>query len=619
MCEDETSRTDFFFFMPHGMIVAMQRYLTRVGIYLVGMSLVLALISPVIVIPIDWYAPLQTVRFIILCAAVAAAGAGVLLCSIRDHDWISVVRHPAIICTGALVVYLIARSFISPDARMWFGSWTRFDGLWMFITSFSLLCAWISFAKKYEHAVAYGALIFCVVIIGTTFASRLLLNYGWFIRFNDNRWAGFTGNVDYLAGTLLLLPWAISLTNSLWKRAVGRYMTVVMGVAACFVLYQTGSKAAFVAALVGASVFALHARIAPWKKFTFCAVAVLVLVGGYVFVPQRHFGVRVAVTRAAISEIFRAPLFGYGWGQHVQRIALHSRDYAQYVFREQVVDTSHSGLLDVALGGGVVALVLVGAAMWFVWRDASALERATLAAGGAWFVLAFINPWTLVGYGALVAVILARRSARVHRQWTAPIVRVVWIVVIVVSVGAAWFVVRDARAVAHGDIEYRWSPVRADRAVQTSIVLQRNPQLLREHLKLVDQMNLNGYDWHTISSAARVVSYQKALVYNDRALARTPSRPDTIILRADILRELHRDAEALALMKSFVSEQPTLPQAHFYYAVLLSIYYGQRDGAAAEMRRAFELLPALQWSKNERELGEEIIGAAATDLLPQKK
>lgn len=601
---DETFVCGLLFFMRARYDIAMQKIIARisaVGPWFVGASAIIALLSPILMWPVDWYAPLQSVRFIAVCVALVLAGVGVLIASACDREWIAITRHPAMLIGVVFTIYLVVRSVISPDIRMWFGSWARFDGLWMWVMSVFFLNAWAALIKKNERAAAYSALAFCFIIILSTFVSR--------INAEDLRWSGLTGNANYLAGLLLLMPWAVLFAKKfLWPR-VWRYALVIVSLTTVFLMYQTDSRGVFVAAGVGVATYFFSLPFSWRKKIIIASVGLLLLGGLYTVFSIRHVGVRDVLARAAISDIARAPVFGYGWGSHVRQIATHAREAGDRVFREQVIDTSHSALLDVALAGGTVGVLLIAALLFFLWRDAVPFERAVLAAGAAWHVVAFVNPWTLLGFVFFAATIIARSQRMVDRRVSSAIVVALWCMMIGVSAVAGWAVARDAGAVARGELINSWSPVAADQAVQTVVRVSRDKQKFATALRTAESLALSGYDWHTLSSAARAISYEQALVYNDRALALTPTRQDTIILRADILRELGRHQEAVATMQQFAATSPNLPQAHFYYGVLLSIY-GQREAAAQEMKRAFELLPRAGWDADQTLLGEEIILSA---------
>ncbi len=589
------------------------------GEWFAGASVIIAIISPFILIPLNWYAPLQSVRFIALGVAVACAGVAGLFFSRR----LFMVRHSAVTLAILFTLWMVTRSIISPDARMWFGSWTRFDGLWMFIIATFFLIMWSVYFHKNERAVSWSAGIFCVVAIGTTLASRYLPATPWFSAFTEPRWSGFTGNALYLSGTLLLVPWAASRARELWRNNYGTFISVGALVVTLALLYKSFTRSALIAGGVGILVWFINVRLNQIIKGVLALALTGTIIGLLMWIPPRPVSVRLILARVAVEEFMRSPIAGYGWGSHVKQIAAHARDIAPIVYGEQVIDTSHSFVLDLALGGGLIALLLLVAGTWFVWRQSNPIERATLAALVVWASLSFVNPWSVAGYVFFVATIVARTPLK-QQQKNEIIFSSLGVMVCFLLIGGGIFtsvrVARDARALTQGEIYFDWSPVQLDRLIQTALRGTANETNLTAVLRRADEFKLSGVDAHKLSSVAtsaaiifpahRTAWLQSALAYNDYALQLTPDRPDTLVQRADIYREQGNKDAALATLRNFIARNPQLPQAHFFYAVMLSIL-GHNAEAVSAVQQAFILRPADYWEVEQRTWAVELLANAA--------
>jgi O-antigen ligase len=173
-------------------------------------------------------------------------------------------------------------------------------------------------------------------------------------------------------------------------------------------LWLTGSRAAFVAAVVASVTFVPLARRAPRRLARRAALAlVIALMATLPFAAERlsppeatgralprAFSIRVEMARTAGRMIASHPVFGVGVGAFFAR----SGDYIAPAFREIVPrENAHNNFLQVLAELGIVGFVpfmwVLGAAAWSVVRAWRAGRLPAAAVGGAAGLAAFVMTW----------------------------------------------------------------------------------------------------------------------------------------------------------------------------------------------------------------------------------
>jgi tetratricopeptide (TPR) repeat protein len=196
---------------------------------------------------------------------------------------------------------------------------------------------------------------------------------------SHDRAMGSFGNAGYLAA-YLCLSWPLLLA---WSGA-RRNAALALAWAA---LLATQSRAGLLAAAMQGLAWAWSAWRKGWRPgwaLSLGAVAALAL-SAFLMPPSSWLRptLRLPLWRAAWGLFLQRPWTGWGWGQFAAAFQAHADPafVAALNAGGQVAEDPHNVLLAVACAGGVMGLLLFGAALWAAARAAraSALPGAGLA------------------------------------------------------------------------------------------------------------------------------------------------------------------------------------------------------------------------------------------------
>lgn len=338
--------------------------------------------------------------------------------------------HLAGIGSYVLAVWLWLRN--RPEDRRWFCGALAAGACWLIYSGLSQYFVGFAETREFvERQIAEGAQI-CHVMVA---------------KINDDRVFATFVSCNMLAGyLLLLLPVTL---YAVWKFAghfepVGLSRILLCGLVfagLAAVLLLTRSRAAFLAALLTAGVFAMTLPMRRIFRLIPAAVLILAIVGGacYIHHAGRGFGSmaeRVDYLRSSLKMIAEKPLAGHGWGgffyRHMELKTTGTDESAHDPHNLVMAFASQSGVPGgvVALAAVLLPLVLLGRRIFRRSGDdvngADGFARAVFWGECAFLLHAHMDvdlqiPASMAAAGAMLAAALpefpAQMAARGMRRW----------------------------------------------------------------------------------------------------------------------------------------------------------------------------------------------------------
>jgi hypothetical protein len=561
--------------------------------------------------------PYQTTRIITFSVAIAGV-LGATLWRMRSEQNFSariseIASHPVSLIYALYIGWQLIRSLPVFSAEVLWGTWFRFDGI-LFEAAF--LCAIIAiaaWASEFEFRgmqkklyVIFGAVaLFSLVVFPILSLDRYvgLLPSG--------RLNGSVGNPLYLAGLILFFP----LFASHFKN---RMLTGVVTVVGLGFLYATGTRGAFLAALVGALVFVWESKkIQKSVRVGIISVAVIgSAVAGALVVTQKisvsrsvTIATRLEMWKSGVQELFGQPLIGFGMGEYRNNIDRGSAKLSEISYGE-ITDSTHSAYLDIALKGGIIALLMYVLWMAVVYRSIAgedkALARATVV---AYFALLLTSPWMAWTAVPLIFVIVQH----IGRKKSLPYINYAFIVIsgaviflslfsAISAARGAHYLVRVSEAMAAQKFvalpegilgTNKLLPFSSDFGVELlrltmptgnfAVAPSFGSYIYGSVLPVFSAVELRKLHPDSLNIAALWASsyassgltgehnvwFERSLSLQKRALALSPDRPAAVFQAADSLRELGRMPEAISMLNDFAEKHPKLPEARLRHALMV--------------------------------------------------
>lgn len=523
--------------------------------------------------------------------------------------------HPSVLVYGLFASWLFLRTIPVFLSESWWGTWFRFDGIFFECTFVAVLVAIAAWASEFEFDLVQkkilfvlGFVLFCSLIIFPVFSLDKYVNI-----LPEGRFSGSVGNPLYLAGLLLFVPWFTSRLNN-------KNLTLGATAISVVFLYLTDTRGAFIAALAGGAIFLIErSKLSGRAKIILATVGIValglgaaVLITGKIDIDRSiTIKTRVAMWKSGLQEIMQQPLIGFGVGEHRNNIDRSSAQLSEVLYGE-ITDSTHSAYLDIALKGGLIAL-----AIYFVWfvvlyrsilGSESPIGRATLV---AYFVLIASSPWMV--WTALPLAFFVGTAIQSKKNDSKLIYVFIGLCFVVIISAATVFVtvVKSASYLADvsKSIESGYYVNLPTGTLATNKILPFTKDFMIELLRItvptekisfvpsvavfienrvvpaiiaVEKRKLHpdalhiAATWSSVYASSGLTSargdwLQRSLSLQQRALQINPDRPVAVFQAADSLRELGRIAEAIQLLKFFAEKHPALPEAQFYYALMVDI------------------------------------------------
>lgn len=285
--------------------------------------------------------------------------------------------------------------------------------------------------------------------------------------------------------------------------------------------------------------------------------------------------VRLEIARAGLAMVGDAPVFGHGPGQFAVQYPRHRTQREIELSslgrtEHRRVGTAHDDWLEVAIEGGLPALLLLLAAAWARWRAAGD-DRASLAPLLALALQMFVR--APLGNAPTIALALlasgpaaaAAAVAPPHRR-SALLLRIAGICMLTLGAAGLLAATRVARTLATAGASGP-DPAAVERALATW-PFDPAPWQLAASLRL--------------ATAASVADAERGLLAIDRALALRPFEPSYRLQRADLLRLAGRADEAKRELAEVARLDPGEPQVNLQLA---GVFFTERDvdGAVAAL------------------------------------
>jgi O-antigen ligase len=513
----------------------------------------LAALGPLVVLAVDpwgWY-PFGPVKWLVL-TVVGVAGTFLVLAShelrvTRTLGW----------ALGGFIAAMVGGAVVGEDALYaWIGTPERHFGVLTWVLCAGLLLAGRTMIDEADGRVVVNGLLVAGAAVG---AIASLEAIGFEPRLLDvaSRLTGTFGSAAYLgAATALLLPIAIGAALDDAVEVEWRYLGAAGAGLLAVACAGAGARAAWVG-LAGSVILALVARrlelvdtvrAAPGRSAAvLCGLAVV----GVLVVALSPMGARIGSLtddgapggrgrldewRVASRVVGDHPLLGVGpEGYRIAFAGAVDEAYQRAHGRVEQPDRAHSGPLDIALSGGVVALGcwvvlvgLVGRSAWSALRDGPTWLAGVAAALVAhvvtqlfFFPVAELEPvaWLLGGIVLAGAPVGARSRLREHApDW---VLRAVGLVVVATLAAGVTDVVADHRARRAADALDRGDGRAAAAAAASAVDLRGD--VLRLHL---------------LAARADLLDQQgtaTALHQVDDALALSPGDPIALRTKAELL------------------------------------------------------------------------------------
>lgn len=597
--------------------------------------------------------PYQTTRIITFCVAIAGLVGATLWRAKEDRNFqekiVRAASHPAILMYAVFVLWLFLRSIPVFLSESWWGTWLRFDGIFFelaFLTAIVAIAAW---ACEYEFGVVQKKIFWFlgfVLMYSLVIFPALSLDHSIFV-LPEGRFSGSVGNPLFLAGLLLFIPWFVAQFKN-------RKATIIAAVIAFCFLYATETRGAYLAVAAGLMTFFWESVKISFRAKIAVVTAVFFVIGFGLFAVSTGkisiarnvtIATRLVMWKSGAQELLRQPLIGFGLGEHRNNIDRSSAGLSEVSYGE-ITDSTHSAYLDIALKGGLVALGL-----FVVWalvvcrsfaREHQAIARATFV---AYLVLIATAPWMV---WTTIPLIFMIASAIEHKKSFAA-ARIVFtaagIVVVISSVITAAVTTKNAtylsevsKALSSGRYihlptgslaTHKLLPFSKDfmveflRLTMPSDVIaiapsvgsftdnKARPVMLEIEKRTLHPDALNiAATWASAYATSGLTAahsewFERSLKLQQRALAINPERPAAVFQSADSLRELGRISEAVDLLKNFADQHKTLPEAQFYYALMVDISGDTRKAFALEQQIKKDF-PQHVWRENMKEWFSDI-------------
>ncbi|MCX6780755.1 MAG: tetratricopeptide repeat protein [Candidatus Magasanikbacteria bacterium] len=556
-------------------------------------------------------------------------------------------QHPVIAVYALFILWIMVRSIFAGSTAndLWWGSLQRTDGLFFHISwLIGMVCmaAWLHdvFFVKSERK------ILAVIALATIFSAAIFQQIGLDLLVSPiapGRLAGTVGNPLYLAGILLFVPWfALRVQNN--------YIFVISTLTAAVLIYKTDARGAFLAAIVGGLVYLWGLESKKISYRTKIIIIGALFVAGAAsagFVVLRKISLprmstvttRLMLWKSAVPTLKQHPFFGLGVTEARNEIDRLNNSVTVISYTE-IFDSTHSVFVDLALKGGLIALLLLS--MWgiIVYRTLkTSLARGTFVALFVLFATTPFMVWTLVPLCYMIACSLDPKSnAKMHERilfpgWViiAGIVVISCAVIIITLPYNARLLFQAQQVSVRGAftkiptngplITPRWLPFSADIAVELFRVSMppldvglapSYDRYLREIVIPVfnvfatrvaspDQYFVAATWANTYASSGltpnNLVWFEQSRLMQEKALAINPDRAAALFQLADSLRELGKIQDALVLLKNFADRQPDLGEAQVNYALMLDISGDTKQSFALE-QQIKKTFPNHDWSED---------------------
>lgn len=571
--------------------------------------------------------PYQTTRIITFSVAIVGV-LGATLWRMRNEQNFSariseIVSHPVSLIYALYIGWQLIRSLPVFSAEVLWGTWFRFDGILFeaaFLCTIIAIAAW---ASEFEFRgmqkklyVIFGAVALLSLVV---FPILSLDRYVGLLP--DGRLNGSVGNPLYLAGLILFFP----LFASHFKN---RVLTGVVTIIGLGFLYATGTRGAFLAALLGALVFVWESKkIQKSVRIGIISVAVIgVIIAGALVATQKisisrsvTIATRLEMWKSGTQELFGQPLIGFGMGEYRNNIDRGSAKLSEISYGE-ITDSTHSAYLDIALKGGIIALLMYVLWMAVVYRSIAgedkALARATFAGYSALLLTSPWMVWTAVPLIFVIAQHIGRKKGLPHIHYVfivlSSAVIFLSILAAVCSVRGALYLDRVREAmVAQKFVAFpegmlgtsKFLPFSSDFGVELlrltiptgnfAVAPSFGNYVNQKVLPVFSSVESRTLHPDSLNVAATWASsyassgltgdhnvwFNRSLNLQKRALVMSPDRPAAVFQAADSLRELGRMSDAILLLKDFSEKHPKLPEARLRYALMVD--------ASGDVRGAF--------------------------------
>jgi O-antigen ligase len=304
-------------------------------------------------------------------STLALLGGGLAL---RDGD--RRLHRPTIVLWAALLALLTAAALAGDDVRVaLLGHPVRHLGVITWLLFALLFVAGQQLGGDADRRVLVRGVALATAGIGLWCAWELTVGRPVDVGADTDRLLGPFGSAAMLgAGTALLVPPAVGLALDTTERRAGRAVAAIGGVLGVTALVGSGSRAALVGIAVAGVVLLVrnHSNVvgqrSPGRRrpTTFVvggAVVALALVAprlGEVFDRTEGASSRFDEWSLAFDVIADHPVLGVGpEGYRIAAVGTVDADYERSYGRDRVLpDRAHSGPLDVALDGGVLAALM---------------------------------------------------------------------------------------------------------------------------------------------------------------------------------------------------------------------------------------------------------------------
>lgn len=569
------------------------------------------------------------------------------------NNLISAAQHPVVLVYGLFVGWLFVRSSVVFSPDVWWGSLDRTDGL-LFHSGWLIACVIMTaFTKSVAGVHEKLGQMFVGVATITTLVSGLI-----FLLFPLNpaesdlpRFAGSVGNPLYLAGALLLIPFFLTFVKNNYLR-IGSLVTMVVA------LVATETRGAYLAVIVGAGAFCFfYERINLKFRIVLASfVSIIVIAAAVGFATDAISSVRfttvqsrIALWKDGLKEFAHSPVIGYGVGEHVNAVDRGTLGLKS-IFYNGISDTTHSAYIDLALQGGIIAVLLFIILIVVTIRSIlrydpwSATQRslaaATLIAYCAFVATSFLITWIWIPFLLIIAPTLNKNvSGRFHKATLRVLVALSVVTVtsavllvaytgyagnhlnrVETAVGRSAFVMLPSgslyiqKALPYAKdffiAQLRLTMPSTERAIAPSY--DRYIQQVKGDFVDLERMDyrhpqddlvaatwLSQYVTSGLSENHQE-PFEVSVRFQQHALAINPDRPQTYFQLADTYRELGRMNDALNTLKTFVERNPSWPEGHLFYGVMLDIA-GNKIAADEQAQLALQLRPLEQWTLEHQE------------------
>lgn len=625
-------------------------------------SLFLLLCTPFLSVDVLYFSDITT-RVMLFAIAVIGIIVPTLLTARHNADFrlklITAATSPVILIYGLMIDWLFIRSLPNASPELWWGSFDRTDGL-VFHIAWLMLC--VACAAWSQHGDGFFTMtklssywVYFVIAITTVFGiAEVIVWYS----IQQTRLSGSVGNPLYLAGLLLFIPWAAQFITNTYLR----WGSIVFAAVA---LYATDTRGAFLAAIAMIFVYLVGThRISARLRAVIAVICIVAAAGFFVAVTQDRISsarmatiqTRIAQWQSGWSEFKKTPLIGFGSGSHIDAIDRGSVALKTAAYSE-ISNTTHSAYLDLALRGGMIAVLIffvwVAVVLFALWKktpqltpDQRLIAVATFIGYLVFIATSFISVWHLIPFILIFALVKTDKIVKVSDRTivntanaVGAVVIVSMIILLTTMLYAGLYLKKTNDALARRQWQeipraslrlVRWAPFAADFYVeqlkislpntQRAVVPSYETYVQQRVVPTVHTMlawnNLHPQQYHVVASwiTAYINSgltsehaqwFHLAASAQERALKISPDRPQSVFQIADVYRELGRVDDSLEMLKSFAERYPKLPEAHLFYGLMLDIA-GKKFEASQQAHEALQLRELRNWQANHREWLEAI-------------